>query len=187
MRQAQETWRSGADPWLGLGRVYLREGDLLAARAQFEEAARRAPGDPRPSAFLGTLYRRMGEYERALNLLLPLARQYPADRATHFDVGLSYLRTGRHEEAAEAFTRMLALDPDDVSAHYNLWMCFQRLRRHADARREEAIYRYLRPEEGTSPALARYLRAHADAADELRAIHEHHLRPARLPDQNIIR
>lgn len=166
----------GVDPWLGLGRVYLREGDLLAARSQFEEAGRRAPGDPRPGAFMGTLYRRMGEYDQALKLLLPLARAYPADRATYFDIGLSYLRTGRPAEAAAAFTRMLELDPDDVSAHYNLWMCYQRLRRYADARLEEAIYRSLRPGDGASPALARYLRAHPPAAVEARVIHEHRLR-----------
>lgn len=176
MREAQQLPGAGADPWLGLGRVYLREGDLLAARSQIEAAARRAPADPRPRAFLGTLYRRMGEYEQALTLLRPLARAYPADRATLFDIGLSYLRTGRPAEAAAAFTGMLELDPDDVAAHYNLWMCYQRLQRYADARLEEAIYRYLRPNDGASPALVRYLRTHPVAAVEARPIHEHRLR-----------
>src|SRR5439155_20146946 len=64
MLRAQRVADAGVDPWLGLGRVYLREGDLLAARSQFEEARRRAPADPRPGAFMGTLYRRMGEYDQ---------------------------------------------------------------------------------------------------------------------------
>jgi len=48
----------------GLGRVYLTEGDLLAARAQFEQARRLSPNDPRPRAFLATTLRKIGQYDQ---------------------------------------------------------------------------------------------------------------------------
>jgi tetratricopeptide (TPR) repeat protein len=164
--------------YLGLGRVYLQEGDLLSARTQFEKAqqlaGRSAGTDPRPAAFLGTVYRRTGEYERALSILEPLARRFPQDRALWFDIGMSHYRLeGHDEQAAAAFRRILEIDPDDVGAHYNLMLTLQRLNRLPEARREETIYRYLKEDETVRRIIGTYLHNHADADREFQTIHEH--------------
>jgi Flp pilus assembly protein TadD len=177
MRRVQELQPRDARGFLGLGRVYLQEGDLLAARSQFEAAqARVAPGattDPRPAAFLATVYRRMGEYDRCLRILEPLAHRFPRDRLLLFDAGMAHFRSGRNAEAAETFRRMLAIDPDDVAAHYNLMLCLQRLNRIPEARREETIYRYLKEDESVRQVVGAYLRAHPTADREVQSIHEH--------------
>src|SRR5205823_8924274 len=110
MRRVQAWAPRDAQGYLGLGRVYLTEGDLLAARAQFEQARHLAPDDPRPRAFLATTERKMGQYEQALAVLEPLARAYPRDRLLWFDIGMSHYLAGRYAEGAQAFETMLGID-----------------------------------------------------------------------------
>jgi Flp pilus assembly protein TadD len=177
MRRVQELAPNEVAGFLGLGRVYLQEGELLAARSQFE-LARATPGaardgDARPEAFLATVYRRMGDYDRALSLLEPLADRYPRDRQLFFEIGITHFRSGRNEEAADAFRRMLDVDPDDVSGHYNLMLCLQRLNRLPEARREETIYRYLKEDDTVRQLVGRYLTSHPADNHEFQTIHEH--------------
>jgi len=179
MRRVLELSPGRPEGAFGLGRVYLEEGDLIAARAQFQAALRRAPDEPRARLFLGKTYREMGQYERALQILRPLAGVAPRDRALQFEIGQCYLRSGRFEEAGEAFRRMLDMDPNDLSAHYNLMNCLRQLRRFPEARREEAIYRYLREDEAARQLAARYLDAHPAIAREGQSTHEHPLRATR--------
>jgi tetratricopeptide (TPR) repeat protein len=162
---------------LGLGRVYLEEGDLIAAREQFLAALRLAPRDAQARLFLGRTYRKMGQYEGALAILQPLAVQFPRDRAIQFEIGQCQFQSGRYEEASEAFTRMLDVDPNDLAAHYNLMTCNRQLRRFPETRREEAIYRYLKEDESVRRLTADYLEAHPAIAREAQSIHEHLLRP----------
>jgi Flp pilus assembly protein TadD len=161
--------------YLGLGRVYLTEGDLLAARTQFEKARRIAPRDPRPRAFLAATERRMGQYDSALALLQPLERDYPQDRLLNFDIGMCRYLSGHYEEASTAFRRMLDVDPDDLSAHYNLMRCLRRLHRVSEARHEEVIYQTLREDDNAKQVGLAFLQAHPLADRETRTVHEHRL------------
>jgi hypothetical protein len=175
MRRVQAWAPLDVQGYLGLGRVYLTEGDLLAARAQFEQARRLAPNDPRPRAFLATTFRKMGQYEQALATLEPLARTYRRDRLLWFDIGMSHYLAGRYAAGARAFEAMLGIDPDDLSAHYNLMRCLRRLQRVPEARREETIYLYLREDDNAKAIALAYLRRNPLADREARTIHEHPL------------
>jgi tetratricopeptide (TPR) repeat protein len=179
MRRAAELLPRRPEGPLGLGRVYLEEGDLIAARDQFLAGLRLAPRDARARLFLGRTYRKMGQYEGALAILQPLAAQFPRDRALQFEIGQCQFQRGRYEEASEAFTRMLDVDPNELAAHYNLMSCNRQLRRFPEARREEAIYRYLKEDESVRRLTADYLEAHPAVAREAQSIHEHLLRPVR--------
>ncbi|MCS6860725.1 MAG: tetratricopeptide repeat protein, partial [Abditibacteriales bacterium] len=172
-RRAMELSPSDVPSRIGLGRVYLVEGDLLAARAQFMDALRLAPRSPQAQAFLGTTLRKMGQYDAALKVLQPVAERFPRDKLLHFDIGMCYFLSGRYAEASRAFLRMLDVDPDDLSAHYNLMLCYQRLRRVSDARREEAIYRYLKEDETVKQITGPYLLQHPLDDREVQTIHEH--------------
>jgi Flp pilus assembly protein TadD len=173
MRRVQDWAPDDARGYFGLGRVYLTEGDLLAARAQFERALRLAPADPRPRAFLAMTERRMGQYDHALEILEPLARAYPRDRLLWFDIGMSHYLAGRYEEGARSFERVLGIDPDDLAAHYNLMRCLRSLRRVPDARREEVIYQALHEDDAAKEIALAFLQRHAWADRETRTIHEH--------------
>jgi tetratricopeptide (TPR) repeat protein len=175
-RQTMELSPKDFQPRIGLGRVYLAEGDLIAARAQFQDAFRIAPRSPQARAFLGTTLRKMGQYDEALRILQPVAEQFPRDKLLRFDIGMCYFLSGRYDEASRAFLRMLDIDPDDLSAHYNLMLCYQRLRRVSDARREEAVYRYLKEDETVKQITRPYLLAHPIDDREVQTIHEHVLK-----------
>jgi Flp pilus assembly protein TadD len=175
MRRVQAWAPADTRGYFGLGRVYLTEGDLLAARAQFELARRLAPNDPRPRAYLALTERRMGQYGRALQLLQPLVRAYPRDRLLWFDIGMSDYLAGRYEEGAQAFETMLGIDPDDLAGHYNLMRCLRRLRRVQEAQREEVIYQALREDDDVKPIALGFLHRHPWADRETRTIHEHPL------------
>jgi tetratricopeptide (TPR) repeat protein len=177
MRYVQEWAPLDVRGYLGLGRVFLTEGDLLAARAQFEQARRIMPRDPRPAAFLATTHRRIGQYDRALAELEPLLCDYPRDRQLWFDRGMCYYLMGRFDEAVRAFRAMLSIDPDDLAAHYNLMRCLRPLHRIPEARHEELIYQTLREDDGAKQVGLAYLRQHPSADRETRTVHEHDLVP----------
>ena len=174
---AQRLAPNRPEPFLGLGRAYLAEPELLAARAQFDAALRLAPDNPSAQADLGVVYSKQGEYDRALNLLRPLALRFPQDGALQFDLGLTLFRSGDYRAAVNAFQNSLAADPDNPAAHFQLKQCFQHLQRVPEARREEAIGQYLAEDRLASLLVPPYLRAHPDARQSAQPIPEHRLQP----------
>ena len=176
-QRAQELAPDWAETWLGLGRAYLHEVALLAARSQFESALRLAPDSAAARAYLGVVASKQGEYDRALRLLRPLAERFPEDAALQFDLGQVLFQLGNYEEAAAAFRQALAADPDNAAAHYRLKRCYQHLRRVPEARREEAIGRYMAEDKLASQLLPLYRRAHPEDALATQSIPVHTLRP----------
>lgn len=167
------------EPCLGLGRAYLREPALLAARAQFETALRLAPAHPEARAGLGVVYSKQGVFDQAIALLKPLAEAFPQDVTLLRDLGTAYYKQGSYAEAADSFERALAADPDDAAAHFQLKQCYQRLRKLPEARREEVIGRYLAEDRFRSKLVPDYLRTNAEARNAARAFPEHRIVPMR--------
>ncbi len=176
MRQVQAIETDSGRGFVGLGRVYLEVGDLLAAQAQFEAALRRNRGDPQARAMLGAVYRRRGDYAAAISLLFRLTREHPRDRRLHFELAMAQFRSGRYADAERSFRQVLAIDPDEVAAHHSLMLCLQRLNRTAEARREEVVYQTLREHESVRQVIGQYLRRNPAVERELRTLHEHVLR-----------
>jgi tetratricopeptide (TPR) repeat protein len=181
-QRAQELAPDWAEARIGLGRAYLHEVTLLAARSQFESALRLSPGNAAARAYLGVVASKQGEYDRALRLLQPLAERFPEDPALQFDLGQVLFQLGNYEEAAAAFRRALAADPDNAAAHYRLKRCYQHLRRVPEARREEAIGRYMAEDKLASQLLPLYRRAHPKDTLATQSIPVHALRsPSGVP------
>jgi len=150
---------------LALGRVYLEEGDLLAAQEKFRQAV---SGDPeRAQAWEAAVLRGIGQPDQAALLLEPLVRRYPRELRLRFELGSAYLAALRNADASQQFEAMLAIDPLNVSAHHNLMLSLLHLNRLTDARREETIYRLLRQEPNHASETANSL--------EDRPLHLHHL------------
>ncbi len=164
------------EPFVGLGRAYLAEPELLAARTQFDAALRLAPNDPAALADLGVVYSKQGEYDRALNLLRPLALRFPQDASLQFDLGLTLFRSGDYRAAVMAFENSLATDPDNAAAHFQLKQCFQHLQRVPEARREEAIGQYLAEDHLQTLLVPPYLNGHPDVRQMAQPIPEHALK-----------
>lgn len=151
------------EPYLGMGRVYLREPLLLNARAQFEQVLIRVPNDPAATAELATVFLRQAEYNEAIRLLKPLAESFPYDAALQFDLGTALFRNGQFEEATHRFKQSLAADPENSAAHFQLMLSYQRLRRGADKRREEAIGLYLASDPLNAERKNKYVSRNSDA------------------------
>lgn len=173
---AQRLAPNRPEPFVGLGRAYLAEPELLAARAQFLAALRLAPDNAAAQADLGVTYSKQGEYDHALKLLRPLAQRFPQDGALQFDLGLTLFRSGDDLAAVIAFQNSLAADPDNAAAHFQLKQCFQHLQRVPEARREEAIGQYLAEDHFMSLLVPPYLNAHPDIRQAAQPIPEHRLR-----------
>jgi Flp pilus assembly protein TadD len=141
LREAESLSGHSAAVSLALGRLFLEEGDRLAALEQF----RRAAGFERPlgQAWQAVVLRRSGRPDEAARLLEPLLRSHPRDPRLRFELGRAYMDLLRHEDAARQFQALLDVDPLDPAGHYNLRLCLLRLNRFAEARREEALYRLL--------------------------------------------
>lgn len=177
---ARDQAPSWPDVWVALGRAYMEEGDLLAARTHLLKALSLDAGSLRARAWLGRVYRLMGRYDEALKMLRPLANEYPMDRLTWLDIGLCLLQKDQLAAASDAFRKMLDADPNDAVAHFNLMQCYRRLLRISDARREEVIYRILQEAEPPAVLLQNYARAHPDDYREAQPLHEHILVPSSL-------
>jgi tetratricopeptide (TPR) repeat protein len=173
---AQRLAPNRPEPFLGMGRAYLVEPELLAAKAQFNAALRLAPDSPAAQADLGVVYSKQGEYDHALNLLRPLALRFPQDGTLQFDLGLTLFRSGDYVSAVTAFQNSLAADPDNAAAHFQLKQCFQHLQRVPEARREEAIGQYLTEDPLSSLLVPPFLSTHPDIRQTARPIPEHRLR-----------
>jgi hypothetical protein len=164
------------EPWLALGRAFLREPDLRSAAANFERALRCSPGYPPARTELSAVYNRQGQPERAILALTPLVQSFPDDGALRYELGLALFRAGRYEEAAESFRWSLAIDPDTRAAHYDLKRCYDVLRNVPESRGEESVTRYM-PEDLAGPRLAPpYLKMHPDAATRAEPFPVHILR-----------
>lgn len=178
--RAREGGEGAAETDLALGRVFLLEGDLLAAREAFQRAAGgRVSGAPvgisaevRARAWEAAVLRRMGQPDAAARRLRDLAKRYPRDRQLRFELGLTLMALLKHQDAAREFAAMLDVDPLDVSAHYNLMLCQQRLNRLTAAQREETVYRLLADTGSPSPKQAA---SSGPGAVEERPLHVHEL------------
>ncbi len=163
------------DTMVDLGRTSLAEGDLLAARRQFESANKAAPTSSAPRAWLGHTLRRMGQYARALEVLEPLAAKFGRDAELWFDIGRCRMTLGKQQSAIDAFLRMAEIDPNDSRAHFSLMQSYRLLGRVSEARREEAVYRVLKPEPPSERVIGRFWRERPSLRNEAAPRHEHAL------------
>ena len=159
------------EPWLGLGRAYLREPDLRLAAGNFERALVTAPGSPAAIAELSVVYNKQGQPERAIQALTPLVARFPQDAALRFDLGLGLFRAGRYADATESFRRALAIDPDQYAAHFQLKRCYEVLQRVPEARTEDSITRTMSEDRAAARLVPPYLAKHPNAAQPF-PVHE---------------
>ena len=138
-----------------LGLAHVRRGEMMEAKAAFQEAARRISWKPHPHLNLARVYERQGDSEGArrehqlFKQLLPMEEKverhearlsdFPADVETRFLLGQAYLGQRRMREALECFQRIIAIDSTYARAHYGVGGLL-----HLQNRLEEAVAAYER-------------------------------------------
>jgi tetratricopeptide (TPR) repeat protein len=87
------------------GRAHLEQGDLAAARADFETALRLRPESPAALGGLGRVALEEGNAEQAADLLGRALSADPAGTRLYFSLGRALRELGRVDEAREALAR----------------------------------------------------------------------------------
>ena len=174
--QAKELAAARPDPWIGAGRVFLREPDLISAEHNFRKALTLSPGNPAATAELSVVYSQQGQPDRAIAALTPLVAAFPSDAAILNDLGLAQVRAGRYTEAAESFRKSLAIDPDQYAAHFQLKRCWEVLHRVPEERLEDSITRYMGEDLLAARLVPEYLKKRPEDARRAEPFPVHTLR-----------
>jgi len=98
-----------------IGEIYLREGDLDAARRQFKAALRLRRDDPAALLRMGDLYYETHRPERATVLWKALAEAHPSFSHLVLErLEASYFENGKFGDVDRAYEEMLSRNPRDV-------------------------------------------------------------------------
>jgi lipopolysaccharide biosynthesis regulator YciM len=98
-----------------IGEIYLREGNLDAAKRQFQAALRLRRDEPAALLRLGDLYYETNRPERATVLWKALAEAHPSFSHLVLErLEASYFENGRFGDVDRAYEEMLGRNPKDV-------------------------------------------------------------------------
>lgn len=112
---------AGADGWLGLADVALRQGRDGESRAILDSLRRAAPEDPIILVSWGNFLRTQGQGAQAEAALKKASRLAPENAAPHAALGNLYVLSGeRYAAAAQAYSKAIALEPRYADAHFGL-------------------------------------------------------------------
>ena len=119
---------SSAEAHYGMGSVYLKQQELVAARDSFEQAAKLTSSypDTRPNACnnLGLLAAREGRTAEAIDHFAEALKLNPNHAVALENLGNAYRQQQRWPEARQALEHSLAIQPDDPETNYSLAMVF---------------------------------------------------------------
>jgi len=133
--QAEEAFRlaladdvSSAEAQYGLGSVFLKRDDALAARESFERVVILKPGFPEtlPNAWnnLGLLATREGKIDEAIGYFQQALKVNPEHWIALENLGNAYRQQHRWEQARQTLEQALAARPKDAEANYSLAMVY---------------------------------------------------------------
>jgi tetratricopeptide (TPR) repeat protein len=122
---------SSAEPYYGLGSVYLEQQKNERARENFQRAAKlpaNYPGTlPRAWNNLGIVAAREGNTEQAIGDFRRALEIDPDFLIALVNIGNAYRRQKRWQEAKGVLERAIELSPEDADANYGLGMVFAEL------------------------------------------------------------
>lgn len=106
--------------YLLLGDVFLYRNDSSAALAQYQEAQRIQPGDPRVLASTGRAYHQQGQYDRAEQYYTAALQAQPSSAPALTGLGDVALDRGRNGDAKARYDTALQADPNYAPAWVGL-------------------------------------------------------------------
>ncbi|MGH0035023.1 MAG: tetratricopeptide repeat protein [Myxococcota bacterium] len=112
-RAVQALHADRPESWVNLGNLAGLQGDLDAARLDFERALQIEPGFVAALVNLADLDRRSGRDADGEQRLRRAAELAPDNGDVQHALGLALIRLGRPEEAARALARAVLLAPDE--------------------------------------------------------------------------
>jgi tetratricopeptide (TPR) repeat protein len=128
---ARQDDTSAAEPYYGLGSVYLQQQKIPQARASFERAVQlhaNFPGTlPKAWNNLGIVAAREGRAEDAMQNFQRALELDPTYVVALENLGSAYRQQKRWDDAKRVLERALELSPNDPGANYGLGMIYAQL------------------------------------------------------------
>lgn len=116
-----------------MARVLAAKGELRAALAHAEEAARLAPTTGRAVFTKGFVLTRLGRYQEALETFQRVAKLDARNPDVHINIGRLLGQLGRWDEAVTALKHAVAYRPQSVEIRYDLGIAYNRTGRFEEA------------------------------------------------------
>ena len=130
MEKALKIHPDYVDPYLNLGTVYNRTGEIEKAEAMWNEARKRNPTHPKLTEYdpvLSIMYLQRGvrrgfdkQYAASLHDLRKAVQYNPKNDEAWYNLGGIYFTIQNADSAAIAFKRALLLKPDHKEAQLGL-------------------------------------------------------------------
>lgn len=143
-----------------------QSGNLMQAKALYEQALSLNPRHPGALHLLGVLAAQLGNLRQAEELLRKAVALSPRSYAFHYDLGNVFSAQKQFQAALKSFDRAVALKPDDPDIHNNRGCALLELKHLKDA-----ITSFSRAI-ALSPSFANAYRNRGDAFREMQQYHE---------------
>ncbi len=172
-RKITEIDPKNPDGWVNIGRVYVQEGNLPAAKEVLERALALSPNLARAHFFYAKALRNEGRYDDAIVHLRAVLAQYPRDRVARNELGRIFFLKRQYPDAIREFDATVAIDPEDLEANYNLMLCYSGLRQEDRAKAYQSRYLRFKADEASQAITGPYRSSHPEDNVERQPIHEH--------------
>lgn len=129
----------------GLAEALLEQGQLSAAKEQFETALQIYPRLPSARNNLGVLLTGEGQYEKALAEFDQVLAAQPDFHMVHFNRGEAYERSAHYLPAFTEYCTFIAHQTEDPEAWLRLTRCLAQLRQPQDLQAAAAAVKTLLP------------------------------------------
>ena len=103
-----------------LGDALIKQGQIVEAAGQYQEAIRIQPGDAEFHNNLGFAFFNEGQYDKAIRQYQEAIRISPNYVLAHDNLGIALVKKGRTDEAISQYQETIRLKPDFAIAHINL-------------------------------------------------------------------
>jgi tetratricopeptide (TPR) repeat protein len=133
LRTAREGMPEDADLRIQLGVALAGSGDPEAALAEYREALRLRPNEPRALYFSGQALSLLGRDQEALTAMRRAVQVHPAYAEAQLGLAQALRRVGRHGEALSPLEEAARLDPSNLQARLERAQLLARLGRCRDA------------------------------------------------------
>lgn len=111
---------SDAQGYVNLGAIYQKQGNLEAARAQYQKAYQLNPDDEVIMYNLASLYVQQKNYQGALNVYDKLLAKKPNNAEVLEYKATALKELTRYDEALSTYEKLLALNPNNTNVKMNI-------------------------------------------------------------------
>lgn len=112
---------------------FHQQGQLVRARAGYEQVLKKEPDQADALLYLGVLFHHLRQSEKAIGLIRKSLKASPNFLAAYQNLGNIYHETGMTEDAIQCYQKVTALNRADADAHSNLCIALKHLGRLDEA------------------------------------------------------